>query len=288
MVSIIIPTYNRADMLRKAIDSVINQSCQDFEIIIIDDGSTDNTEDIVAHYNDNRITYLKRPHTGIISENRNIGLKHAQAEYIAFLDSDDIWHPLKLERQIELLSGHDVGYTFCNISVENDGSTDEWQSLTKFIKGREQPFKANLLDEIIFNRLAIYISSLMIKRSVLSDVIEFDTERSISEMDFIGRMAVDYLCYIDPRSWLTIKKHHGNTSGKDYELLFDEKITLSQKLLSKNKISKRDYKKSLALHYYALASVLTKPESIRTALIKCIKNRPLFLKAYYQMARKAY
>lgn len=101
-VSVIIPTYNRANLVDKAIKSVLNQTYQDFEIIVIDDGSTDNTEEIIRGFKDKRIKYIKKYKKNRGSPvARNIGIKIARGEYIAPLDSDDEWLPEKLDMQIK-------------------------------------------------------------------------------------------------------------------------------------------------------------------------------------------
>jgi glycosyltransferase involved in cell wall biosynthesis len=103
-ISVIIPTYNRANLIEKAIKSVLKQTYQDFEIIIVDDGSTDNTEEIIRGFKDKRVKYIKKYKMNRgISVARNIGIKIARGKYIAFLDSDDEWFPEKLNKQIKIL-----------------------------------------------------------------------------------------------------------------------------------------------------------------------------------------
>ena len=106
LVSVIMPTYNHARYIGEAIESVLNQTYKNFELIIIDNYSTDNTAEIVASYNDKRIKYLKFRNHGIIAASRNHGIKNSNGKYIAFLDSDDIWLPQKLELQIELMESN--------------------------------------------------------------------------------------------------------------------------------------------------------------------------------------
>src|SRR4030042_5052103 len=102
-VSIIIPTYNRAHLVMRAINSVLDQSFQDFEIIIVDDASRDNTEKMVSGIRDKRIFYIRHEKNRGGSAARNTGIKQARGEYIAFLDSDDEWLPEKLEKQLKVL-----------------------------------------------------------------------------------------------------------------------------------------------------------------------------------------
>jgi glycosyltransferase involved in cell wall biosynthesis len=102
-VSIIIPTYNRSRLLARAVKSVLNQTYQDFELIIVDDGSTDGTKEVVAGFNDVRIRYVRHEENRGEAAARNTGIKAAKCNYIAYQDSDDEWLPEKLARQMELL-----------------------------------------------------------------------------------------------------------------------------------------------------------------------------------------
>lgn len=283
LVSIIILTYNRSVMLKSAIESVLNQTYQHFEIIIVDDGSEDNTEETVLKYADDRIVYLKLAYSGVISFNRNKGLENSSGEYIAFLDSDDIWDKMKLEKQLDLMRDLNVGFTFCEAVIQDESSYEE--SYMANLKGKDAPFKADVMNDIIFNKLVVYPSALMIRREVLEEVGSFDTSRSISETNFIGRLSARYRAYVDPRPWVRIIKHSKNTSSSNirHQDMFAEKFDLAQILFFDHKISKNQYKKSLALHYYALANMLEDTREIRHALKSCIKYSPLFFKAYYRM-----
>ena len=102
-VSVLIPTWNREEYLGEAIESVLNQTYQDFEIIVVDDGSTDGTAELVKHYE--RVRYVWQPHSGI-SAARNLALEKAQGELIAWLDSDDLYVPMKLIKQVDYMDKH--------------------------------------------------------------------------------------------------------------------------------------------------------------------------------------
>ena len=98
--SVVIPTYNRKNFLKKSADSVLNQTLKDFELIIVDDGSTDSTIELVADYTGEGITYIRTPNLGV-SHARNTGIQNSRGSYIAFLDSDDTWDSSKLELVLE-------------------------------------------------------------------------------------------------------------------------------------------------------------------------------------------
>lgn len=115
MISVIMPAYNRENVIAESINSVLNQSYSDLELIIVDDGSTDNTKDIVQSIRDDRIKYYYQENAGACVA-RNYGIDLAKGEYIAFHDSDDIWHADKLEKQIEVFRLHkEVDLVFCKL-----------------------------------------------------------------------------------------------------------------------------------------------------------------------------
>lgn len=118
-VSVIIPTYNRAHLIGRAIQSVLDQSYQDFEIIIVDDASVDQTEEIVRNFADERISYIRHQKNEGGSVARNTGIKAAKGEFIGFLDSDDEWLVEKLKKQMDRfkISSKKVGIIYCGYST---------------------------------------------------------------------------------------------------------------------------------------------------------------------------
>jgi glycosyltransferase involved in cell wall biosynthesis len=114
MVSVIIPTYNRANTIESSIRSVLNQTYTNIEIIVVDDASQDNTEEVVNSINDNRILYIRNNENQGVASARNIGAQYAKGEFIAFNDSDDIWHYDKLEKQMDvMLQNNDCNLVYC-------------------------------------------------------------------------------------------------------------------------------------------------------------------------------
>lgn len=108
--SIIIPTYNRADLIGRCLESVINQTYDNWEAIVVDNYSEDNTEEIVASLNDSRIHYYKNHNYGVISVSRNFALDRAKGEWICFLDSDDSWASDKLKQLMPYVNRYDLVY----------------------------------------------------------------------------------------------------------------------------------------------------------------------------------
>ncbi|PID59189.1 MAG: hypothetical protein CR986_06850 [Ignavibacteriae bacterium] len=126
-VSVIIPTYNRAHLITKAIESVQNQTYKNIEIIIVDDASTDNTEEIIKKLNYKNLKYFKLGTNKGAANARNFGADKSEAEYITFLDSDDTWLPTMIEKQISILqnSNADIGAVYCGMILIDYESGNE-------------------------------------------------------------------------------------------------------------------------------------------------------------------
>lgn len=121
-VSVVVPTYNRANRLHRSIESVLAQTFDDLELLVVDDGSTDHTEEVVQGYDDDRITYVVHEENRGASAARNTGIERASGEYIAFLDSDDEWLPRKLERQVAELESRPPEWVavYCGVELADE------------------------------------------------------------------------------------------------------------------------------------------------------------------------
>ena len=106
LVSIITPSYNTADFISQTIECVLNQTYTNWEMIIVDDCSTDNTKEVISKYNDTRIIYVENETNSGAAFSRNKALKIAKGEWIAFLDSDDLWDKTKIESQLKFMKTH--------------------------------------------------------------------------------------------------------------------------------------------------------------------------------------
>lgn len=122
LVSIITPSYNTAKFISETIECVLSQTYQNWEMIIVDDCSTDDTDDIVKKFDDNRIKYFKNPKNMGAAKSRNYALNVAKGRWIAFLDSDDLWTPDKLSKQIEFMEKNNYSFTYTNYSEIDENS----------------------------------------------------------------------------------------------------------------------------------------------------------------------
>ncbi len=209
LVYIIMPNYNGADYLRASISSVINQSYQNWKLLIVDDCSTDNSVEIIKNFakQDSRISYhLLRENTGRPAVPRNIGLRMAEGDYVAFIDSDDIWHPEKLQLQISLaLNGQ---YSFiatgvCHFVDEDAISVKPMDGNLANISIKKYSHK----DMLIKNRI-ISGSSALIDLSLIRDNELFFKE------DMRYRAVEDYLF------WLKVLEFTDKCAFIDLPLVF--------------------------------------------------------------------
>lgn len=131
LVSIVMPSYNTARFIAETIKSVFNQGYKNWELIIVDDCSTDNTDEIVNSFRDERIRYFKNEANSGAAISRNKALREAKGKWIAFLDSDDLWAPNKLERQIKFMEENDYHFSYTNYEEIDESSN----SLGRIITG---------------------------------------------------------------------------------------------------------------------------------------------------------
>ena len=169
LVSIIIPTYNHAKFIRKALNSVINQTYHNWEAIIIDNNSTDETYKIFDKITDSRIRYLKINNNGIIAKSRNVGIKEANGEWIAFLDSDDFWSEEKLEVCIRNINDS-IDFIYHDLESLHHIPKIFFNS-KKFI-GRQlnKPILNDILISTISKGTAIGQSSVFIRKTILDKI----------------------------------------------------------------------------------------------------------------------
>ncbi len=168
-VSVIIPTYNRAPYIRDSIKSVLGQTCSDYEIIVVDDGSTDDTQiALLPWVDEGTIRYAYQDNQGV-STARNFGVRLAKGKYIAFLDSDDLFLPTKLEKQIAYLDANpDKAFVQSWYAKFDDEGNDLGYRDTSKISGNVYP------DILLDWSVLLALPSVMVRTEVLNDVGGFD------------------------------------------------------------------------------------------------------------------
>lgn len=159
LISIIMPAYNASATIKESIDSVLSQSYRHWELIIIDDASTDNTLDVIKNYQkkDKKIKVLKNKNNLKVAKTRNRGLDKAKGQYIAFLDSDDKWTHTKLENQLNFMLKNNIKFSYTNIQILNKKNKElkfeREADYKKLLKGNQISCLTVMLDSSLVNNL---------------------------------------------------------------------------------------------------------------------------------------
>jgi len=204
-VSVVIPTYNRAEKVRPTIESVLSQTFTDLEVIVVDDGSSDGTREILGRVYGDRIRYLFQNNQGV-SGARNKGITEARGEWIAFLDSDDLWEPDKLERQFEALKrfASDCGACYTDTRLYNHPETRTFFEMADGECRHEGAMGINSDVLRVLVRpggggMVVCISSLLARTDLVRKTGGFDTNLGFyADSEFMFRLAVDTrFCYVN-------------------------------------------------------------------------------------------
>ncbi len=171
-ISVIIPLYNRRDLVVRAVDSVLNQDYRDFELIVVDDGSDDDASVVIGNYSDKRIRYVRQQNQGVSSA-RNYGVKLSRYDYIAFLDSDDEWLPGKLTQQVKILSDG-----FCRICYTGE----KWiRNGREFHHKKSQKKFSGEIFRKCLDDCFIGCSTVLMEKSLFWEVDGFDKNLPVCE-----------------------------------------------------------------------------------------------------------
>jgi glycosyltransferase involved in cell wall biosynthesis len=187
LISVIIPTYNRAQVLSRAVESVLGQSYNNLELIVVDDGSSDNTAEAIKEIEDKRIKYIKSSENKGVAAARNAGIKESHGDYIAFLDSDDQWLPDKLKLSLEVFKNNsdlNIGLVYINGWDFNNGQKSSIFKVSKLscnVYGNKQRKKNIFPTKIV----SPFPSFWVLPKNVISKVGFFDEAmRNWEDVDF--------------------------------------------------------------------------------------------------------
>jgi glycosyltransferase involved in cell wall biosynthesis len=219
LVTILMNCYNGEKYLRQAIESVLSQTYQNWEIVFWDDQSTDRSAEIFNSYSDPRLRYFYAPKRTWLYGARSLAMENARGDFIAFLDVDDWWLPTKLEKQVPLFNDPDVGFACGNFWVENEMKSKRWK-----FHSRRMP-TGWVLDKLLASQI-IGLVTLMIRRSALDSLqYAFDPRYHIlGDTDLALRLSVRWKmdCVQEPIAYYRL--HEANIT-KNGDRLVDEMRT---------------------------------------------------------------
>ena len=234
LISVILPTFNggtrgEGKYLREAIESVLNQTYENFELIIVNDGSIDNTEDLILSYNNKRIIYLQNANNMGLPSARNTGLGKAKGKYIAFLDDDDYFYSKKLEEQLLFLQKNNANVTYCFTDIVSESR--------KIIGCYNNNDSGDILN-ILLLRNFITPSSVMISKDVYENIGYFKIHlKRCADWDYWIRISTKYKFFCLEKILLAYRKHSKQMSLNLELMAFDGYVLLFENLLMLKKNS---------------------------------------------------
>jgi glycosyltransferase involved in cell wall biosynthesis len=208
-VSVVIPTYNRASLLREALASVAAQTYPALDIAVVDDGSTDGTEGVVREFQEAGlpIIYLPGPHLNRLGQTRNRGVAGTRGEWIAFLDSDDLWLPHRIERQLETIwSVPGAAFAFCNVQR----FTAEGNMPSTYLDPRRD-YSGRVTAALIKEPVAVP-SALMVRRDAFRRLRGFSDRRINEDYELTLRLSALYPAAYAPEALVRMRAHGGSRS----------------------------------------------------------------------------
>lgn len=234
-VSVIIPTYNRSERLSDAVDSVIAQTFQDIELIIIDDGSTDLTSDLIkTKHAGFPILYIRQPRQGV-SAARNLGLSYTTGEYVCFLDSDDFWYPQKLQIQLAVMEQ--------NQRIKISQVQEIWIRNGKQVNPMKKHLKPS--GDIFIPSLKLCLvspSAVMIEKKLFSEIGPFDETMPVCEdYDLWLRIAFTYDVLLIDDKLIEKRGGHEDQLSRQYWGMDRFRIYSMEKFLKKDLSSERRF-----------------------------------------------
>lgn len=228
-ISVVIPTYNRAHLIKASIQSVLDQTLQPYEIIVVDDFSTDNTEEVVNSFNSPLIKYVKNQRKKGANGARNTGILMAKGEFIAFHDSDDVWLPQKLEIQKSISINEKIDICFCSI-LRTIG--------TKKIKF---PYKKIInIENELYKRSIISTQTIFLKREKLGDHLFDENIKRFQDWDFCLGLVGKVKFYHIPEI-LVIQNIQSDSISSNPNLIKDYLVILNKHADRINKNSMYNY-----------------------------------------------
>jgi len=241
--SVVIPTYNHEVFLEKAVKSVLNQTFIDYEIIIIDNYSDDNTENLIKSLNNKNIKFIKNHNHGILAKSRNIGIEQSKSEWIAFLDSDDIWWQDRLKVLFDFIKKYNNYDVICTNELWIN-ETNNRKRVSKY-----GPYKNNFYKFLIKYGNCISTSASVVKKKYLVDNKIFFSEEK------------DFAPYEDYDFWMRIAKDNGKF--KFIKEVLGEHLFHKESWSEKNKsILKKSTLSILKHHVFNLQNFTSKKKNL--------------------------
>lgn len=281
LVSFLIPTYNRANLVRQAIESILSQSYQNIEVIVIDDASTDDTEDVVRKIFGGKVRYYKNIVNKGVSYSRNLGLSHANGKYIGLLDSDDIlFEPDCVEIALDILeSNPQIGiFTSDVYCIDLKGNRINGKTFFQTtIDHRDIELSSGIKDFNYVFLHGIHSCGAVFRKEITKEIGFLNADYKIAwDGDFFLRIAAhDKFKIYFHNAPLAAYRIHNNSFSSSFSELYREKIKVLYDIIKSNKHLKAQlgikFNRRIANQYYCLVDAYTKENKYFLSLFAALK-----------------
>lgn len=265
MVSVIIPTHNRIGFVKEAIDSVLNQTFSNLEVIVVDNGSTDNTGDLVQEIADPRVHYIYQENTGGPAGPRNTGIQRARGKYLGFLDADDLWLPHKLECHIGLLDNdEEVGLIYGQHLPFGSGVEEACPT-----PSRHRARSGKIYKRLFLSWNFIPCLEALVRKSVIEEVGGFDEDPALKTVeDFDLWLRITRRCKtIFVPEVMSRYRFHGSQLGPDkIEDLYVRNLNIAVKFINNGWVSHGLFIGRVTLLYMYTLRVLYAQKRLHNAM----------------------
>ena len=274
LVSVIINCRNSERFLDQCIDSVVNQTYKNLQIIIVDNQSTDNTKEIIDSYQDNRINYFNTMSNLSLGAARNFAIEKTIGEFIAFIDSDDTWEENKIENTVVRFRKN-IGLVYSDVKYFNQFKDFQLYNYRNIYTG-------NCFDKLICDYNLCMSSCIISNKIIKKHNIKFDKDLQVCEdLDFFLKIAfVSELEYVD-QVHTNYRIHDNNLSAKYLDLFYEEYMATIDNLIDFYNIDKKRFIKPLDYNYINKSKFLWKRRKTKEALLELGNVKSLFLHRFF-------
>lgn len=289
MISIITITHNRAAYLPATIKSVLGQTRRDFEWIIVDDGSTDGTAALIASVEDERISYHYLDRVGRISTLRNHAIGLAKGEYIAFIDSDDLWSANKLEVQIEAMQTLNASVCLTDYRLFAASAEPDTTALSEYPQAQKTDIFLDYLRGQF--RGSVFLQAIVFKRTCLDQSPHLETRWDMGEYAFLANIYAQYeIAYLEAPFTL-IRRHDANYTLVHQVSPYYEQLTRLEYYYGTGKLNRPTYRalKGYSLCRLSYALLLNnRPLQSKVAALQAIRSKPWGFMPYLRWVKAQY
>lgn len=279
-VSVVIPTYNRAGSIIQSVKSVLRQSFEDIEVIVVDDCSSDDTVDVLSRIEDQRLRVVVHDENAGAGAARNTGIRESRGEYVAFQDSDDEWLPEKLAKQLSVLGerGADWVAVYCGLLIVKDVNQREGdRTRIRYVPdGSVEQLEGDLVRPLV-DRSFISTQTLLVRRDALEAAGQFDESLpALEDWDYILRIAqVGKIAFVDEP--LVLQRFSADSITRSEARRVDARVKILNKLNGRLIATPRE----LNRHYYSIAGGFRRVGDYGSSIDyigRCLRSEPFRLK----------